>query len=315
MPKLHMTDIVVSRLKNCGTYFDQSTPAFGLRVGKNRKTWFVIRGRERLRTNIGQYPAISLADARKQGRKLLTDEPVKGDRITFDAAYELFKERIKSKKPRTHYDYKRVLEKHLKPKLGFKKLSNIEYETITAITDKLLLAERRNTLAVARTFFRWCVKPPRRYIKHSPLEGVRTAEDFKRKRTLNDDELRIVWRAAERQGYPHGTVCQLLAVTGQRKMEIANLRRPWINEKERTITLPEWVTKNSKEHTFPYGDLVAGILDKIPRRNDTTSPNNHSAQAPDTLQPPPRSTKARIASPSAAPASDHELSQRKHWAQ
>ena len=52
-------------------------------------------------------------------------------------------------------------------------------------------------------------------------------------------------------------------------MEIANLRRPWINEKERTITLPEWVTKNSKEHTFPYGELVAGILDTIPRRNDT----------------------------------------------
>jgi hypothetical protein len=57
MPKLHMTDIVVSRLKEPGTYYDQTTPAFALRVGKNRKTWFVIRGRERLRTNIGNYKA------------------------------------------------------------------------------------------------------------------------------------------------------------------------------------------------------------------------------------------------------------------
>ena len=72
-----------------------------------------------------------------------------------------------------------------------------------------------------------------------------------------------------RQLYPHGTVCQLLALTGQRRGEIANLRRPWINEKERTITLPEWLTKNSKDHTFPYGDLVAAILDTIPRFNDT----------------------------------------------
>ena len=78
-----------------------------------------------------------------------------------------------------------------------------------------------------------------------------------------------VWHATKRQGYPHGTVCQLLILTGQRRGEIANLRRPWINEKERTITLPEWATKNSKEHTFPYGDLVAGVLDAIPRRNDT----------------------------------------------
>jgi integrase len=58
-------------------------------------------------------------------------------------------------------------------------------------------------------------------------------------------------------------VCQLLALTGQRECEIANLRRPWINEKEQTITLPEWVTKNSKEHTFPYGDMVAEILEGI----------------------------------------------------
>jgi integrase len=33
-------------------------------------------------------------------------------------------------------------------------------------------------------------------------------------------------------------------LTGQRRSEIANLRRPWINEKERTITLPDWLTKN-----------------------------------------------------------------------
>ena len=157
----------------------------------------------------------------------------------------------------------------LKPKLGSRKLPEIEYEDITAITDKLATGEQRNTLAVGRTFFRWCVKPPRRYIKHSPLEGVELPKIGKRKRVLNEQELRVVWRAAETQGYPHGTFCQLLALTGQRKGEIANLRRPWINEKERTITLPEWLTKNSKEHTFPYGDMVATILDTIPRRNDT----------------------------------------------
>ena len=61
MPKTHLTDVVVSRLKNPGTYFDESTPAFAMRIGKNRKTWFVIRGRER--TNIGQYPTVSLTFA------------------------------------------------------------------------------------------------------------------------------------------------------------------------------------------------------------------------------------------------------------
>jgi integrase len=269
MPKLHMTDVVVSRLKECGTFYDLSTPAFALRVGKTRKTWFVVRGRERLRNNIGHYPTVSLADARKEARKLLTEEPTKAERTAFDEAYENFKEAIKSKKERTQYDYKRVLDKYLQPKLGSKKLGDISYENITAITDPLTRGEKRNALAVARTFFRWCVRPPRKYLKHSPLEGVEIPKARKRKRILNPEELIKVWQATIRQGYPHGTVCQLLMLTGQRECEIANLRRPWINPREQTITLPEWLTKNSKEHIFPYSDLVAEILESIPRRNDT----------------------------------------------
>jgi len=269
MPRIHMTDVVVSRLKEPGTYFDETTPAFGLRVGKNRKTFFVIRGRERLRTHVGKYPTTTLANARKEARRLLTEEPTKGDRLTFDAAWDLYKPTLDAKKPRTKRDYIRVIEKHLQPPLGNKKLSKIEYDDIIAITDKLSAGERRNTLAVGRTFFRWCVKPPRRYIKHSPLEGVELPKSNKRKRTLSDDEMRTLWKAADKQGYPFGAICKLLALTGQRRTEVGSLRRSWINEKEQTITLPEWLCKNSREHTFPYNGMVAAVLEAIPRRNDT----------------------------------------------
>src|ERR1700730_15748434 len=90
MPVTHLTDVVVSRLKTLGTYFDKTTPAFAIRVGKNRKTWFVIRGRERLRTNIGTYPQMSLADARKEAKKLLSNAPTISSRMTFTAAYDTF---------------------------------------------------------------------------------------------------------------------------------------------------------------------------------------------------------------------------------
>jgi hypothetical protein len=49
--------------------------------------------------------------------------------------------------------------------------SEFEYEDFTAITDKLAPSEKSHTLAVARTCLRWCIKPPRRYIARSPLEG------------------------------------------------------------------------------------------------------------------------------------------------
>jgi len=45
-----------------GTYLE--TPAFGLRINKRRKIWFVIRGRARLRTTVSQYLAVGLAAAR-----------------------------------------------------------------------------------------------------------------------------------------------------------------------------------------------------------------------------------------------------------
>ena len=57
MPTAHLTDIVVSRLKAPGTYFDETTPTFGMRVGKNRKTWIVMRGKIRQRIRIGHYPS------------------------------------------------------------------------------------------------------------------------------------------------------------------------------------------------------------------------------------------------------------------
>jgi integrase len=102
-----------------------------------------------------------------------------------------------------------------------------------------------------------------------PLEGLRISPSKRRKRVLPDNELRAIWKSAEQQGHPHGTVVQLFILTGQRRTEIASLRRAWINAEERTITLPDWITKNGKDHTFPYGDFVAAILESVPRSNRT----------------------------------------------
>ena len=88
MPVIHMTDIAMSALRVPGTYFDESTPAFGIRIGKNRKTWFVVRGRQHLRTNIGRYPATILAEARKEGKKLLLETPTNNPNVKFSAAFD-----------------------------------------------------------------------------------------------------------------------------------------------------------------------------------------------------------------------------------
>ena len=171
--------------------------------------------------------------------------------------------------PTTQDSYRRILGKYYLPAFQKTKLGNITLDDITAITDRLPTFEQAHALAVGRCFFRWCVRPPRRYLAHNPLEGIQLTMGKRRKRTLKDPEIVILWRAATAQGYPHGTAIKFLLLLGQRKTEIGSLDHSWVDTQEHTITLPEWLTKNSTEHCLPYGNLVASILQDIPRRNST----------------------------------------------
>jgi integrase len=272
MARLHLTDVVVQRLKTPGIYYDETTPAFGVRVGKNRKTWVITRGTDRQRIAIGRYPIMSLAEARKEAKKRLVEEPAPRGGLTFAEAYEEYEATLTTKKPKTQTEYKRLLGKYFIPRLGKKRLRELTYEQVVACVADAAPSEAAHALVVCRAFLRWCVKPPRRYIPHSPLEGVEVKVAKKRKRILNPEELRTVWTAAGKQSYPHGVIVRLLILTGQRRGEIANLRWPWIDQQAQTITLPggeDGVTKNKLEHTFPYNGMVAKILETIPRRNST----------------------------------------------
>ena len=136
MASVHLTDVVVSRLKTPGIYYDTTTPAFGVRVGKHRKAWIITKGTDRQRITIGQYPAMSLAEARKEAKKRLADDSPRSGRVTFEEAYDDYKTVIATKKPRTQRDYNRMLGKHLLPKLRKKQLTDIVYDDVTAVLEK-----------------------------------------------------------------------------------------------------------------------------------------------------------------------------------
>lgn len=42
--RMHFTELALSRLSTEGLYWDTHTRAFGLRVGKRKKTLFIVRG-------------------------------------------------------------------------------------------------------------------------------------------------------------------------------------------------------------------------------------------------------------------------------
>jgi integrase len=245
-----------------GKHFDPSTPAFGMRVGKNRRTWIIQRGVDRRIIRVGHYPAMTLAEARQKGKQLLASTQLNHERVTTQEAYDLFvKVFLPQKKPRTQYDYKRVMERHYLPTLASKRLDAITSHMTTAITDGLVHtpSELIHATAVGKTFFKWCIR--RHYLTVSPLQSAEMPRPKKRKRVLTDDELRAVWDAATKFGGSYGALVKLVILTGLRRTECAALEAAWVQPDR--ITLPSHITKNGKEFTFPIGPTTQALLTSL----------------------------------------------------
>ncbi len=268
MPKMLLTDMSVRALKGSDKhqkFFDTKTPGFGIRVGKKAKTWICMRGRNRELITIGKYPDLSLADARAEAKKLLstTPEPKRAP-LTFATARTTFlAEHYKDAAPRTKYNVTKLLERHFKT-IEQTQLADLDDTDIKGCLDKLSAtpSEQLHAYRAVRCFLRWCTRPPRRYLKHSPMEGYEPPSvDRKGTRILTDDELKAVWNASA--SYPH-SVLRLMILWGTRNTETCVLERAWASDG--VLTIPGAVTKNGRDHAVPVLPLALAQLDAMPEQ-------------------------------------------------
>jgi integrase len=84
-----------------------------------------------------------------------------------------------------------------------------------------------------------------------------------RERILSDEELKAVWLAADSDTATLSRIIQICILTGQRRGEMSKLRWEYIDQEKRLITLPSFITKNGRPHTFPYGPMLEAVLKKI----------------------------------------------------
>src|SRR5947209_20219139 len=92
---------------------DRKTPAFGLRVGKQRKTWIVLKEPNRTKVRLGHYPDLPLTEARRRAYVALgTPLAQKEISIAFDEAKRVFiEENYRGKKERTKSETQRLLNR------------------------------------------------------------------------------------------------------------------------------------------------------------------------------------------------------------
>lgn len=273
---MRLTDLLIKNLKvpetGQKTYYDDALKGFGVRASQGgAKSFVVMYGRSRKLKTLGRYPDLTLADARKKAKLVQgkTEEPQEPGRptLTFADARDRFIEDTRARtKARTVEEYERLLKRHFPYE---KPLSEITRKDVVEHVTKLrdVPSIEQHAYVAIRTMMNWCIRHG--YLASTPVPQLRFTTQS-RSRVLTDEELRIVWQRAEEVGYPYGTIVQLLILTGQRRGEIAGLRRSWITDD--AITFPAGFTKNKREHRIPIGLLTAEIIAVIPGKTDLLFP-------------------------------------------
>lgn len=286
---MNLTDLQIKKLSlpqgatKQKTFFDGSMKGFGLRVSVGgAKSFILMYGKRRKLKTLGRYPETSLAKARVLARQVLgevaggeEEEIVGKASLSFvDARDRFIDDSRHHTKPSTLNEYRRHLTKHFP---FTKMLDEVSRSDIMEIVSNLKSrpSEAQHAFIAMRTMMNWAVR--RGYLETSRVPSLRFKASS-RARILTENELKAVWGRALETGYPYGTMVQLLILTGQRRGEIAGLRKAWI--KDDWITYPKGFTKNKLEHRIPLGNLTKSIAEGITGKTDLLFPARGRTDVP-----------------------------------
>jgi integrase len=123
-------------------------------------------------------------------------------------------------------------------------------------------------------------------VERSPCEGIRVPTvERARDRVLTDRELAGIIRAARQLGGPYGAIVEVLALTGQRRDEVARMSWDEVDLERRVWALPAVRTKNDKPHIVQLSDPAVAVIGTQPRsglfvfsRNGITPMGDFSSQ-------------------------------------
>ncbi|MGD9825173.1 tyrosine-type recombinase/integrase [Desulfobacter sp.] len=290
-----LTDMIIKKLKaepgKRTEYWDigeKSVQGLGIRIGKKKVFFikYVFEGRARRKT-IGEYPGLSLAEARAEAQKDLVSiqQGVDPGEVKQQQKAEYANEPTvagligelwdkKLSKLKSGKATKRLLEKDLIIPWGKKKISSIKTRDIVLLLDQV--GERapvtRNRLHTAISgMFSFAVS--RGVIDISPCANIHRAEEQTRDRVLNDDEVILLWRALDLENkkafdaYPLTKLAlKLILLTGQRPGEVAGMELSELTERPDgiwwEIPAKRMKGKNAMGHDVPLNPMAFEVIEQ-----------------------------------------------------
>jgi integrase len=290
MPRIRLTKSAIDSLptsKSDIVYWDASTPGFGVKVTpKGRKVFIVLyrtggAGSKLRKYTIGPYGRVTLHQARVAAQKIFAARLVGRDpaaekreakrRIVADRVEDLLETFISQRlsQNRSAGEIARLLRREVGKAWAGRSIHAISkrdvVEVISAIEQRGAPVAANKTLKSIKTFLRWCVG--RAILDQSPAEGVPSpAKEIARDRVLDDKELGQIILAARKMGGPYGGIVELLALTGQRREEVARLTWEELDLAQRVWTIPKSRSKNAKSHIVHLSDQSVAVLKRADRR-------------------------------------------------
>ena len=168
----------------------------------------------------------------------------------------------------------RLLADHVGPKWNGRDLDAVRMVDVDLLLDDIItdagMPIAREVRKHLTGFFSWAAR--RGIISVSPMAGLRRPDlaYTARKRWLTMDEVRRVWDAAGDLGYPFGDMYRLLMLTGNRKNEIATLRRSSFDSDvpDLLVIAAENVKGGEMELSVPLSPQAKRLIESLPRWND-----------------------------------------------
>jgi integrase len=292
MPVSKLTGVVIQGLKpnddgSRSWNWDATYKGLCLRVGKRDKTWayfYRFDGKQR-NQRLGKYAPGRTDHLDRQAAILAADEinsrvennidprgnskPVKSKPTTKNP--NSYKRRVQQFLDNYERQVKPKTYKHAKGLLNSTHVSAISHSDVNKISRSQIVELLENMhstpiqanrlQAYLSKFFGWCWD--REYCDPSPM--VRLQKRFKekpRKRYLDQDDIKELWKGCKALGYPLGDWCLFTLSTGQRPGECRNLNRNDIHD---DVWLVEGGDpKNKKRHRIPLPKIARDIIKNIP---------------------------------------------------
>ena len=317
-------------------YYDDKLKGFGLRVTSGgTKAFFAeksVNGTLK-RITIGQYPAITAEQARKEAQVLLgkmvtgidpvaekKEKRVKG--TTLRQAFEDYKKARKSLKETTIKDYERVLYQVMPDWLD-KPLTNITRDMITKrhATHGEKRSEARSNLAMRllRAIFNFAINEyqtasGKEMIAENPVKTISHSRAWyrveRRQGIIKSHQLSDWYTGLMRlaEYYPIDIACMwqdyflLVILTGMRRNEVNSLAWENVDFNARAFTLRD--TKNRDDHTIAMSDFIYDIF--LRRRSVTQGKYVFPADSASGHIVEPRKAMLKVAELSGVPFTIHD---------